>query len=182
MSFVYRDGAVVVNGKNMPEKSRKRHRAVPYSVSRTRGLSTPSSFSLSFCLQWTLRSVLWDLPYQKGATGRRKPAAKAVDPGIRHQDDLRACDERSKSAGRCWGSHHPRPAVAVGEPPATNDRYGHTAIRAWLTAMHLDSLRWSESCRITVKTSDRAEVRSVSRYDKRRSIYPTPYTSLLQPL
>ena len=182
MSIVYRDRTVVVKSRRLSKHLEERVCAVPNAVSGVNGLSSPGDSSPASCPKWSLRSVYYGLPYQKGSTGQRLTGAFTVHCGASRRDVRRAKDYRPGFLDRCWGSDTPGPMVAVGNPPITNDCNDHTANWAWgdslrnTHAPRVALLRQSVR-RVTVKDGAFVEVRSVSRCDKRQSIYPTPNTS-----
>jgi len=182
VSIVYRDRVVVVNSSPLSKHLEKRDSAVPVFIAGRNGLSTPLSISPFFCPWLSLRSVYHGLPYQKGSASRRLLGAVTVHCGVSHRDVRGATDDRSGLLGSCWGSHHPGPAVTVGNPSARNDCFGHTADRAWAVSLgstHASRIVPLEQFvrRVTVKDGAFVEARSVSRHDRRQSIYPTAHTS-----
>lgn len=180
MSILYTDRGVVVNSRPLSNHLENRDSAVPVFIAGRNGLSTPCSISPAFCPWLPLRSVYHGLPYQKGSASRRLLGAVTVHRGVSHRDVRGATDDRSGLLGSCWGSHHPGPAVTVGSPSARNDCDGHTADRAWsLFHGHASRIVPLEQFvrRVTVKDGAFVEARSVSRHDRRQSIYPTAHTS-----
>jgi len=182
VSILYRDRGVVVNSRTLSKYLEEGVCAVPDALLCVNGLSSPWDSSPASCPKWSLRSVYHGLPYQKGSAGRRLTGAFTVHCGVSHRDVRGAIDERSGLLGSCWGSDTPGPMVTVGTPPITNDCFGQTAFRAWgvsLSSTHASrvaSLKQSVR-RVTVKDGAFVEARSVSRHDRRQSIYPTPQTS-----
>jgi len=175
VSFVYRDGGLVVNTRTPSNHFEEKGTPVPVWFVDGSGLLTPRDISPAFCPRFALRPVRWCPPDQKDSTGRRKPGARAVHRGARHRDVLGLTDE-GPTTGSCWGSHHPGPAVAVGDPPARNDSYGHTAW-AWRSAMRPESHHSCGFVGAFAKARQSTRTRSVSRYDKRLSMYPTAHTT-----
>ena len=182
MFVVYRDRGVVVNSNLLSKQLEKRVYAVPDTLLRVNGLSTPRNISPASCPKWSLRSVYYGLPYQKGSTGQRLTEAFTVHCGVSRRDVRGAIDDCSGLLGSCWGSDTPGPMVAVGNPPITNDCNGHTANWAWdvsLSSTHAPRVALLEQSarRVTVKDGAFVKVRSVSRCDKWQSIYSTAHTS-----
>lgn len=179
---MYTDRVSIVNSRTLSKHLEERVYAVPDALLCVNGLCSPWDSSPASCPKWSLRSVYYGLPYQKGSTGQRLTGAFTVHCGVSRRDVRGATDYRPGFLGRCWGSDTPGPMVAVGNPPITNDCNGQTANWAWgdlLRRTHAPRVALLEQSvrRVTVKDGAFVEVRSVSRCDKRQSIYPTPNTS-----